>query len=98
MKQYGEDTPVEPTAPATVIPDTVTLVPNMKKLGLALFPLAPVKFSGDEMLLAWGRILLYGGVAYLAWGKSKMIAYTAAGAAGACAISSITATAWEGKK
>jgi len=98
-RTYGQDAISPETAPAEVPkPDLITLVPNPRKIGLALFPLSPVKFSGDEAVLAWGRILLYGGIAYLAWGKSKFIAYSAAGAAGACAISSLTATAWDGKK
>lgn len=67
---------------------------DFAKLGMGLFPLTPVKFAGEDMPLAIGRIALYGGLAYVMYGKSKKAGYFFAGCAGVSALTSIMSNQW----
>lgn len=65
----------------------------MRRAALAMLPTTPVSFNEDP-LLAWGRIIGYGTLSYMAWKKSKTIGYIGLGAAGTCLVTSLSAGAW----
>lgn len=84
----------------TTIPANAVTSKGMQKVIVGLLPFTPVPFSGKDMPLAVGRILLYGGVAYLLWGKEKealnrKISYAAIVAAGLSIATSISASAYQ---
>lgn len=73
------------------VADAPATVPqNMSgRLALALVPTVAVSFK-DDPLLAWGRLALYGTVAYLAWGKIKPVSYAAIAAGGVALLTSLS--------
>lgn len=71
---------------------------SLKDLGLSLIPFTPVSFTGNDKLLAYVRLFLYGGSAYYMLTKNqKNIALILGGATLVSAISSITANFWENR-
>lgn len=67
---------------------------DVSKIGLALVPFSPVPFTGTDAMYAWGRILLYGGIAVAAYNKNKTLATVMGSAAGLCVLSSLAGTSW----
>jgi hypothetical protein len=62
---------------------------------LALLPITPIPFEGPYALYAWGRLILYGGLAAMLYEKKKTAAYVLAGAAG---LSVLTSLAYQATK
>lgn len=66
-----------------------------RPFALALLPFTPVQFGGQDSLLAYGRIALYGIAAGLTWEKHRKLSYVFAGAAGLSLVTSLSANAWK---
>lgn len=67
-------------------------------IGLALFPFTPVSFTGPHALVAWGRALGYGMLAYATWKNQRNLSCILMSAAGISVISSLAGKAWNGGK
>ena len=71
---------------------------NFEKIALGLVPFTPVQFTGPDAGLAWGRLAVYGLVAYMTYNKIRPVAYIALGAAGVSLATSLTAKMWSKKR
>jgi hypothetical protein len=72
---------------------------KLSSIGLALVPTVSVPFSGaSDSVFAWGRLLLYGGIALAFWDKKPRIAKVSAAAAGLSLLTSLGVMAWDKSK
>lgn len=58
-------------------------------IALAMLPFTALPFSGNTAIYAWGRLVLYGGLAVMLHSKHKTASYTFAGAAGLSLLTSL---------
>jgi hypothetical protein len=65
------------------------------KLAVGLLPFSPVKFSGPDALIAWGRLLGYSVLAYYTYNKMRPASYVLLSCAGLSLATSLSATLWE---
>lgn len=82
----------EETTPS--VPETPVTPSDSNRIALALFPFTPVPLTGKDALMGWGRLALYGSIAYMTWKPARKISYGFAGAAIVSAITSISGNAW----
>jgi hypothetical protein len=82
-------------ATADKITDTVKQPGYGTKLAIGLMPFSPVKFSGPDALIAWGRLIGYSMLAYYTFNKMRPISYAFMGAAGVSLATSLSSTLWE---
>lgn len=61
-----------------------------RNIAMDLLPFTAVPFEGEDAIWAWGRILLYGAVAYATWKPAKTVSYVAMGAAGMSLLTSLS--------
>ena len=69
----------------------------MQNVGLALVPFSPVPLTGQDALYSWGRIALYGGLAY-GFRNNKALSYTFGAMGVISLLSSLSSTAWKEKE
>lgn len=65
------------------------------KMILSISPLSPVPLTGADAAYGYGRLLLYGGLTYMAR-KHKKAAMVFGGATAVSLVTSLSATAWNG--
>lgn len=68
----------------------------MAKFGLAMVPFTPVAFTGTDALYAWGRLVVYGGLALGIYRKNKTLSTVFGVAAGVSVLTSLGGTSWNG--
>lgn len=86
-----------------VMPDTlVTPIPSdqpvsgqaptkpKRNIAMDLLPFTAVPFEGEDALYAWGRLLMYGAVAYATYKPMRNVSYGAMAAAGMCLLTSLS--------
>ena len=86
-----------------VTPETETAVDikkckntaTLNRVLIGLVPFTPVKFTGPDKFLAWGRIIGYGVLSYWTYNKIRPVAYGCMVAAGLSLATSLTAGIWE---
>jgi hypothetical protein len=88
------NTSVPLQATADKITDTIKAPGYGTKLAVGLLPFSPVKFSGPDALIAWGRLVSYSLLAYYTYNKMRPVSYAAMGAAGVSLATSLSATLW----
>lgn len=64
--------------------------PRKRNIALDLLPFTSVPFEGEDAIWAWGRLLLYGAVAYATWKPARTVSYVAMGAAGMSLLTSLS--------
>ena len=67
---------------------------TLKHLAWSLVPISPIPFTGDQALLAYLRVGIYGLAAYGAFGKSKKASLVFGGAAALCVATSLMSGVW----
>ena len=65
-------------------------------LSAGLIPVVPVSFTGKAAMIAWLRLILYGGATVMLWEKHRRIAYITGGAAGLSLATSMAVSISEG--
>jgi len=61
-------------------------------LSAGMIPVVPVSFTGESAMIAWLRLIVYGGATALLWEKHKRFAYITAGCAGLSLATSMSAS------
>ena len=64
------------------------------KLAVGLLPFSPVKFTGPDALIAWGRLIGYSVLAYYTYNKMRPASYVLMSCAGLSLATSLSASAW----
>ena len=66
----------------------------MGRLSLGMLPTTPIPFSDPQFgWVAWTRVIAYGGIAAMTFGKARKVSYFALGAAGLCLATSLSSEA-----
>ena len=77
---------------------TTTPAPAKKsksaRLALGFVPTTPVPFKGDEAFIAYTRVALYGGAAYLTFKKYRKVSYVFMGLTAVCLATSVSSHLW----
>jgi len=79
---------------ATSLKDTVNQPGYGSKLAVGLLPFSPVKFTGPDALIAWGRLIGYSVLAYYTYNKMRPASYVLMSCAGLSLATSLSASAW----
>lgn len=83
-------------------PNNVVEFPNSKpkryNLALGVLPVTPVSFQGKDALVAYGRVLGYGTLAYLTFKKNKNLSYIFMGATALSLATSLAGQSWNNKE
>jgi len=64
------------------------------KLAVGLLPFSPVKFSGPDALIAWGRLIGYSVLSYYTFNKMRPASYIFMACAGVSVATSLSGSAW----
>lgn len=94
MTETDTITPAVDTVTDTPVPLNPNLSFDLSKIGLALVPFTPVSFTGQDAFYAWGRVILYGGIALASYKQNRAIAVVSGSAAGLCVLSSLAGGSW----
>ena len=65
------------------------------KMALGLLPFTPLPLTGADAWMGYTRIGLYAVGAYMAWGKSRKLAYLMMGAGGISVATSLAHGSWQ---
>ena len=82
--------------PANTDNNTPPATNQWGNLSAGMIPVVPVSFTGKAAMIAWLRLVLYGGAPVMLWPKHRRLAYVTGGAAGLSLATSMAVSLSEG--